>query len=109
MATNGDQRQSNGQFAPGHSGGPGRPLGSPDRTPYLREQLEAAVAAAGGQAWINELVRDNPVEALKLLARLQPKEAPKQHATARPVRIVICEEKPPNATPETADRAAHDS
>lgn len=72
MAANGDIRTPNGQFATGHAGGPGRPAGTPNHTSYVRDQLGAAVEAAGGQVWINRLVRDHLLDALKLLARPQP-------------------------------------
>ena len=103
-----ERRDSVGRFAAGHHGGPGRPEGTPNRTMLLRQQLEEAVAAAGGQDWINRVVRDDPKLALKLLAGLQPKTAFAETTTPPSVQVVMYKEKPPDSYAGSRPRRASD-
>jgi hypothetical protein len=79
MAVNGKhhapiERAKNGTFAPGHRGGPGRPVGSRNR---LAESFLADLQkqwAKSGKKALERTATDDPVAFTKIVASLMPRE-----------------------------------
>ena len=79
MAVNGKhhapiERAKNGTFAPGHRGGPGRPVGSRNR---LAESFLADLQrewARSGKKALERTATDDPVAFTKIVAGLMPRE-----------------------------------
>ena len=68
------ERAKNGTFAPGHRGGPGRPVGSRNR---LAESFLADLQkqwAKSGKKALERTATDDPVAFTKIVASLMPRE-----------------------------------
>jgi hypothetical protein len=71
----GDDRDGQGRFAEGNPGGPGRRLGSRNRTPaMLREAFLNAFDDLGAQAWLVAQAKKDPRTFIRCLARMLPRE-----------------------------------
>ena len=66
------QRSSNGTFAPGNPGGPGRPKGSPNKVnAVLKDDIVQAYQEKGGVKWLRSLP---PRIFVRLLEKVLPKQ-----------------------------------
>ena len=103
------KRDDAGKFAPGTKPGPGRPLGMPNKTTadlrVIRQRIAESWDRVGGDGLLDKLALDRPLEYLRLVFSLLPR----QHILAdeaderRVLQIIIAKDEPPaNARPESS-------
>jgi len=78
-------------FQPGHAKVGGRPKGGENKlTVALRDIIRGALDAVGGQKYLEEQARENPVAFMTLLGKLLPSEVSLGHGND-PLRDVPTE------------------
>ena len=97
-----NDRTPDGRFGPGNtfaSAQRGRPKGT---RRLLREMMRDSLERAGGQALIERLFKESPLDMLKILARLEPKQVAVEDARQQVVMVMLPEAPPPDWSPPIA-------
>jgi len=64
------ERRPNGTFAPGHSGGPGRPKGSRDKLTIIRDAVMKSFGTLGQDQYLQDLASIHPPSYVALVAKV---------------------------------------